>query len=138
MRYTTITIQHVCPPVARRFAQVLRRQTSLNHLCQAARSVIHSSDITLQMLDDWLSVDLSSIVKQTLYTMDHYSEREHETIFNCRLTILTDLHSSLVGLGIPHLNNTVSRLFNTEPYNHTYDLNVIKLDFPLTFHKNAE
>ncbi|XP_046343090.1 transcription factor RFX4-like isoform X1 [Haliotis rufescens] len=68
--------------LARRFAQVLRRQTSLNHLCQAARSVIHSSDITLQMLDDWLSVDLSSIVKQTLYTMDHYSEREHETIFN--------------------------------------------------------
>jgi len=70
--------------VARRFAQVLRRQTSLNHLCQAARTVIHSPEIISQMLDDWLSVDLNSIIKQTLYTMDNYSERDHQTIINCK------------------------------------------------------
>ncbi|XP_064597027.1 regulatory factor X 4-like [Liolophura sinensis] len=68
--------------LARRFAQVLRRQTSLNHLCVAARSVIHNAEITSQMLDDWLNIDLSSIVKQTLYTMDQYSEKDHQIIFN--------------------------------------------------------
>ncbi|KAJ8316181.1 hypothetical protein KUTeg_006195, partial [Tegillarca granosa] len=70
------------PEVARRFAQVLRRQTSLNHLCQAARTVIHSAEITSQMLDDWMNVDLNSIIKQTLYTMDNYSERDHQNIIN--------------------------------------------------------
>ena len=70
--------------MARRFAQLLKRQSSLNHLCQAARTVIHSGDITSQMLDDWANVDLASICKQTLYTMDHYSERDHEMIANCK------------------------------------------------------
>ncbi|KAL5019481.1 hypothetical protein ScPMuIL_002373 [Solemya velum] len=68
--------------LARRFAQVLRRQTSLNHLCQAARTVINSTDITSQMLEDWLNIDLNSIVKQTLYTMDNYLEKDHQIIFN--------------------------------------------------------
>ncbi|CAC5390482.1 RFX4 [Mytilus coruscus] len=68
------------PCVARRFAQVLRRQTSLNHLCQASRTVVHSSEITSQMLDDWLNVDRNSIIKQTLYTMDNYSENDHQII----------------------------------------------------------
>lgn len=72
-------------PVARRFAQVLRRQTSLNHLCQAARSVLQSSEVTAQLLDDWLTVDLNSIVKQTLYTMDQYSDRDHSLIVSCKL-----------------------------------------------------
>ena len=73
--------------VARRFSQVLRRQTSLNHLCQAARTVVHSPEITSQMLDDWCNVDLSSIVKQTLYTMDSYSDREHNVIVKCKLSL---------------------------------------------------
>ena len=70
--------------VARRFSQVLRRQTSLNHLCQAARTVIHSAEITSQMLEDWINVDLNSIIKQTLYTMDSYSDREHNVIVKCK------------------------------------------------------
>ncbi|XP_069760595.1 transcription factor RFX4 isoform X2 [Narcine bancroftii] len=65
--------------LARRFSQVLRRQTSLNHLCQASRAVIHSADITFQMLEDWRSVDLSSISKQTLYTMES-SQEEHQKL----------------------------------------------------------
>ncbi|XP_070202500.1 transcription factor RFX4-like [Littorina saxatilis] len=68
--------------LARRFAQVLRRQTSLNHLCQAARSVLQSPEITGQLLEDWLSVDLNGIVKQTLYTMDQYNYRDHTLISN--------------------------------------------------------
>ncbi|XP_060081441.1 transcription factor RFX4-like [Ylistrum balloti] len=75
-------VQKIKFDLARRFAQVLRRQTSLNHLCQAARTVIHSAEITSQMLDDWLNVDLNSIIKQTLYTMDNYSEKEHQIIVN--------------------------------------------------------
>ncbi|CAI9722908.1 transcription factor RFX4-like [Octopus vulgaris] len=71
--------------LARRFCQLLRRQTSLNHLCQAARTVTQNREITSQMSEDWLNIDLNSIVKQTLYTMDHYSEKDHKTIANlCR------------------------------------------------------
>jgi len=66
--------------VSRRFCQTLKRLTSLNHLCQAARSVVHSSDVTSQMLYDWSRVDLSSICKQTIYTMDKYSERDYDMI----------------------------------------------------------
>ncbi|XP_025100046.1 transcription factor RFX4-like [Pomacea canaliculata] len=73
-------LQNIKFDLARRFAQVLRRQTSLNHLCQAARSVLQSSEVTAQLLDDWLTVDLNSIVKQTLYTMDQYSDRDHSLI----------------------------------------------------------
>ncbi|XP_007893604.1 transcription factor RFX4 isoform X1 [Callorhinchus milii] len=65
--------------LARRFSQVLRRQTSLNHLCQASRTVIHSADITFQMLEDWRNVDLHSITKQTLYTMED-SREEHRKL----------------------------------------------------------
>ncbi|KAL8560664.1 hypothetical protein ACOMHN_053324 [Nucella lapillus] len=75
-------LQNMKFDLARRFAQVLRRQTSLNHLCQAARSVLQSAEITGQLLEDWLSVDLNSIVKQTLYTMDQYTYRDHTLISN--------------------------------------------------------
>ncbi|XP_043944078.1 transcription factor RFX4 isoform X2 [Protopterus annectens] len=65
--------------LSRRFSQILRRQTSLNHLCQASRTVIHSADITFQMLEDWRNVDLNSITKQTLYTMED-SREEHRRL----------------------------------------------------------
>ncbi|KAK7891115.1 hypothetical protein WMY93_023078 [Mugilogobius chulae] len=65
--------------VSRRFSQILKRQTSLNHLCQASRTVINSADITFQMLEDWRNVDLNSITKQTLYTMED-SQDEHRQL----------------------------------------------------------
>lgn len=37
------------------------------------------------MLDDWLNVDFNSIIKQTLYTMDNYSEKEHQIIVDRKL-----------------------------------------------------
>ncbi|KAK7880742.1 hypothetical protein WMY93_032618, partial [Mugilogobius chulae] len=65
--------------LSRRFSQILKRQTSLNHLCQASRTVINSADITFQMLEDWRNVDLNSITKQTLYTMED-SQDEHRQL----------------------------------------------------------
>ncbi|XP_013415533.1 transcription factor RFX4, partial [Lingula anatina] len=58
--------------IANRFAHVLRRQTALNHLCQAARGVAECGDVTDQMLDDWRTIDIQSVIKQTLYTLDKY------------------------------------------------------------------
>lgn len=119
--------------MSRRFSQILKRQTSLNHLCQvyklygllclifnlslcllfsimlasyfykclwsvivqgevlikylllqASRTVIHSADITFQMLEDWRNVDLNSITKQTLYTMEDSREDERRLIIQCK------------------------------------------------------
>uniref|UniRef100_A0A803SL64 Regulatory factor X4 n=1 Tax=Anolis carolinensis TaxID=28377 RepID=A0A803SL64_ANOCA len=70
--------------LSRRFSQILRRQTSLNHLCQASRTVIHSADITFQMLEDWRNVDLNSITKQTLYTMEDSREEHRKLIMQCK------------------------------------------------------
>jgi len=66
--------------VCRRFCGTLKRLTSLNHLCQAARSVVHSPDVTRQMLYDWSRVDLAAICKQTVYTMDKYRDRDYQMI----------------------------------------------------------
>jgi len=73
--------------VSRRFCQTLKRLTSLNHLCQAARSVVHSADVTSQMLYDWSRVDLPSICKQTIYTMDKYCERDYDMIVTRESTV---------------------------------------------------
>ncbi|XP_064113632.1 transcription factor RFX4-like [Macrobrachium nipponense] len=59
--------------LACRFSRMLRRQTSLNHLCQASRMVLHAPDITQQMLHDWRQVDLEAITRQTVYSMDKHT-----------------------------------------------------------------
>lgn len=50
---------------------------------KASRTVIHSADITFQMLEDWRNVDLSSITKQTLYTMEDSREEHRKLIVQC-------------------------------------------------------
>lgn len=50
---------------------------------QASRTVIHSADITFQMLEDWRNVDLNSITKQTLYTMEDSREDQRRLIIHC-------------------------------------------------------
>lgn len=55
--------------MARRFARILRLQMSLNHLCQASRSVVSSSEIMAQMLDDWQAIDRLTIIKQIQLTL---------------------------------------------------------------------
>ncbi|GFR89756.1 regulatory factor X, 4 [Elysia marginata] len=67
--------------LARRFSQVVKRQISLNHLVQASRTVVNSQEMVTQLLADWLSIDLGSILKQTLYTMEEQDTgRENKAI----------------------------------------------------------
>lgn len=130
---TFIWINHFFPcflfPVSRRFSQILKRQTSLNHLCQvtimiwmlffnkvhmnkqlirgyeyacveycriicvqASRTVINSADITFQMLEDWRNVDLNSITKQTLYTMEDSQEEHRQLIIHCKYMQLNSVY----------------------------------------------
>jgi len=46
------------------------------------------------MLYDWSRVDLSGICKQTIYTMDKYSERDYEMIVTRESTLPSSLSSS--------------------------------------------
>ncbi|XP_071450535.1 transcription factor RFX4-like [Hetaerina americana] len=52
------------------FSKMLKRQSSLNHLYQAAQMVILDPDLTNQMILDLRRVDLQSICRQSMYTMD--------------------------------------------------------------------
>ena len=47
--------------------------------------MIHSADITFQMLEDWRNVDLNSITKQTLYTMEDSREEHRKLIIQCKM-----------------------------------------------------
>ncbi|XP_019639148.1 PREDICTED: DNA-binding protein RFX6-like isoform X1 [Branchiostoma belcheri] len=55
-------------PVARRFAQSLKRQVSFLHLAQTSRPVLFDQQLVDQMIDDISEVDLTSIGSQALYT----------------------------------------------------------------------
>lgn len=57
--------------LARRFGQILRRQTSLSHLLQASRLVVHKADIVNQMIMDWKQIHCQSIIRETLYTLEY-------------------------------------------------------------------
>ena len=46
------------------FSQTLRRYTSLNHLAQAARAVLHNSTQITQMLADLNRVDFHNVQEQ--------------------------------------------------------------------------
>ena len=49
---------------AKRFTHVLRRRTSLNHLAQAARTVLQNPEQVHQMLQDWNQIDFESVKEQ--------------------------------------------------------------------------
>ncbi|GAB1605060.1 DNA-binding protein RFX6-like [Argonauta hians] len=55
-------------PVAHRFSQSLKRQTSFLHLAQTARPVLYDVHMVNQMIADVDRVDLSCIGSQALYT----------------------------------------------------------------------
>lgn len=48
--------------------------------------MINNADITFQMLEDWRNVDLNSITKQTLYTMEDSQEEHRQLIVHRRST----------------------------------------------------
>jgi regulatory factor X 4 len=70
--------------VANVFSKSLRRKTSLTHLAQAARTVLHSSEPVTQMVNDWRSIDFNEIVKQTLWTFSSNPEADYEVIETCK------------------------------------------------------
>ncbi len=61
------TLRSVKLELARRFGQVIKRQTSLNHLTHASRMVVNNNEITLQMLRDWRLIDVENICREILY-----------------------------------------------------------------------
>lgn len=65
------TLRTVKFELARRFVHILKRQTSLSHLTQASRMVVHNLEITNQMLNDWRQLDINSICRETLCTNGH-------------------------------------------------------------------
>lgn len=66
--------------VAKSFSHSLRRQTSLTHLAQAARTVLHSAEPVSQMLNDWKQIDFEGIARQALWTFSHTVEEDYELI----------------------------------------------------------
>lgn len=60
----------------RAFSSSMRRYTSLNHLAQAARAVLHNSTQIAQMLSDLSRVDFHSVREQAAWVC----ECEHEVI----------------------------------------------------------
>ncbi|XP_068732820.1 regulatory factor X 4-like isoform X2 [Montipora capricornis] len=68
--------------VAKNFSHSLRRQTSLTHLAQAARTVLHSAEPVSQMLNDWKQIDFEGITRQALWTFNNEMEDEWELIYD--------------------------------------------------------
>lgn len=66
--------------VAKSFSHSLRRQTSLTHLAQAARTVLHSAEPVSQMLTDWKQIDFEGISRQALWTFSQSIAEDYELI----------------------------------------------------------
>ncbi|CAG0880314.1 unnamed protein product [Darwinula stevensoni] len=63
-------VVHVKVCAVSAFAQMLRRYTSLNHLAQAARAVLHNSQQIQQMLADLNRVDFHHVQEQASWVCD--------------------------------------------------------------------
>ncbi|XP_046852562.1 transcription factor RFX4-like [Xenia sp. Carnegie-2017] len=63
--------------VAKTFSKSLRRKTSLTHLAQAARTVLHSSEPVMQMASDWKTIDFDEITNQTLWTFSSSPDTDY-------------------------------------------------------------
>lgn len=55
------------------------------------------------MLEDWRNVDLNSITKQTLYTMEDSQEEHRQLIIHCRFTQMSCRESYTP---LPHKQHT--------------------------------
>ncbi|XP_071796091.1 regulatory factor X 4-like isoform X2 [Asterias amurensis] len=81
--------------MARYFSQLLERQTSLNHLCQAAKGITQNGEVTSQMAEDWSMVDVRTIVSQTLYAVQDMGPAPRLSKFCEQFQELLDNQSSL-------------------------------------------
>src|SRR6218665_3980904 len=68
------------------------------------------------MLRDWNHVDLASICKQTLYTMDKFSDKDHDMIAT-RTILRTHTHSAILIHTHPYSPYSPI-LIHTYPYSH--------------------
>lgn len=75
--------------VANVFSKSLRRKTSLTHLAQAARTVLHSTEPVTQMIADWQEIDFKEIVKQTLWTFSSDPATDCQVIEKCKYPFYT-------------------------------------------------
>lgn len=66
------------------FSQTLRRYTSLNHLAQAARAVLHNTTQITQMLNDLNRVDFHNVQEQASWVRER--ERFQQQIYNAQFT----------------------------------------------------
>ncbi len=60
--------------ITRRFCQVLRRRTSLNHLSQAVRAILASADHVSQMLYDFSAIDFGAIREQASWIVPGHEQ----------------------------------------------------------------
>lgn len=67
--------------VAKSFSHSLRRQTSLTHLAQAARTVLHSAEPVSQMLNDWKQIDFEGITRQAMWTFSESVDDDYELVY---------------------------------------------------------
>ncbi|KAK3101138.1 hypothetical protein FSP39_001224 [Pinctada imbricata] len=66
-------------PVARRFAQAMKRQTSFLHLAQTARPVLYDANMVNQMIADVDSIDLNSIGSHALHSQSDGGDSDLES-----------------------------------------------------------
>lgn len=69
-------LQHKKISVAKSFSQLLCRQTSLSHLAQAARTVLHNAEPASQMVTDIHDVPIESIIQQVMWISPQYMKRD--------------------------------------------------------------
>ncbi|CAL1534755.1 unnamed protein product [Lymnaea stagnalis] len=69
-------------PVARRFAQSLKRQTSFLHLAQTARPVLYDASLVNAMIADVDRIDLSSIGSQAFHSCSSSATDDEDVQLN--------------------------------------------------------
>lgn len=66
--------------LCKRLANLLRRQTSISHLIQAARLILSNSDVISQMLQDWKSLNKDQLIRETLHLLQGLSPPHSDII----------------------------------------------------------
>ena len=72
--------------VARHFSQLLLRQTSLLHLAQAARTVLHNAEPVIQMANDLKEIRLEDMMHQILWIKNEKVDESQDLLAKCKIT----------------------------------------------------
>ena len=55
--------------LCKRLNSLLKRQTSISHLIQAARMIINNTDVVPQMIQDWKCLNVDLIAQETIESL---------------------------------------------------------------------